>query len=135
MQVSTRPASIRRLLAAMLMVSTSALPLSGTAGAAMVPTTEAAIPSGSNADAARARLAAVLARPDLSVQLRGLGLSPEEAARRVAALDDGAAVDAAADLDRIPAGAGPLGVAVFILAVLIITDAIGLTRVFPFTRR
>jgi hypothetical protein len=129
------PASIRRLLAAILVISTGALPLSGTAGAAMVPTAEAAILAGAHADSARTRLAAAIARPELSAQLVALGLAPEEAARRVAALDDGAAIDAATGLDRVPAGAGILGVAVFVFAVLVLTDTLGITRIFPFRRR
>ena len=129
------PASIRRLLAAILVISTGALPLSGTAGAAMVPTAEAAIPAAANAEAARTRLAAAVARPDLSAQLVALGLAPEEAARRVAALDDSTAIDAATRLDRVPAGAGILGIAVFVFAVLVLTDSMGITRIFPFSRR
>jgi hypothetical protein len=129
------PFPIRRLLAALLVVSTSALPLSGMAGAAMLPTAEAAIPEDTTAGAARVRLAAAIARPDLSAQLTALGLAPDEAARRVAALDDSTAIDAAANLDRVPAGAGVVGVAVFVFAVLVITDAIGLTRIFSFIRR
>ena len=128
-------ASIRRLLAAVLMISIGALPMSGAATAAMVPTTDASSRAHSNADPARARLAAALARPDLSAQLEALGLTSDEAARRVAALDDATAIDAADRLDHMPAGAGLLGIAVFVFAVLILTDVIGLTRIFPFTRR
>lgn len=133
------PASIRRLLAAFLVISTSALPMSGTAGAAMVPTGDAAAsptaPTAPTPQVARARLAAALARPELSAQLVELGLAPEEAASRVAALDDITAVEAATALDRVPAGAGGFGIVVFVFAVLILTDVIGLTRIFPFTRR
>lgn len=128
-------ASIRRLLAALLMISIGALPMSGPASAAMVPTTDASSPAHANADPARTRLAAALARPDLAAQLEVLGLSSEEAAHRVAALDDATAMDAADRLDHMPAGGGLLGIAVFVIAVLILTDVIGLTRIFPFTRR
>lgn len=135
------PASIRRLLITFLVISTGALPMSGTAGAAMVPTGDAVAAGAAvgsmaaTAHLARARLASVLARPELSAQLVGLGLAPEEAARRIAALDDSTAIEAATDLDRVPAGAGLAGIAVFVFALLILTDVMGLTRIFPFTRR
>ena len=129
------PASIRRLLAAFLVISTGALPMSGTTGAAMVPTGDAAASAAPTPQVARARLAAALARPELSAQLVELGLAPEEAASRVAALDDITAIEAATALDRVPAGAGGFGIVVFVFAVLILTDVIGLTRIFPFTRR
>jgi hypothetical protein len=35
----------------------------------------------------------------------------------------------------MPAGAGALGIALFVFAVLILSDVVGLTRIFPFTRR
>jgi len=107
----------------------------------MVPTGEAAaleVPEATEAATARgarARLTAALARPELSAQLVGLGLAPDEAASRVAALDDTTAIEAATALDRVPAGAGGFGIVVFVFAVLILTDVIGLTRIFPFTRR
>lgn len=132
---SMMSAAIRRLLAALLMISIGTLPMSGAATAAMVPTADASSPLRAHADIARTRLAATLARPDLSARLEALGLPSDEAARRVAALDDATAIDAAERLDRLPAGAGALGIAVFVFAVLILTDAIGLTRIFPFTRR
>ena len=135
MGASTMGASIRRLLAALLMISIGALPMSGPASAAMVPTTAASSPAHANADFARTRLAAALARPDLSAQLEALGLTPDEAARRVAALDDATAIDAADRLDHMPAGGGLLGIAVFVFAVRILPEVIGLTRIFPFTRR
>lgn len=125
----------RRLLAALLALSLSALPMSGPATAAMVPTDDAPGRFRAEADTARTQLAATLARPDLAAQLVALGLGADEAARRVAALDDAAAIDAAGRLDRMPAGAGILGIAVFVFAALVLTDVLGLTRIFPFTRR
>ncbi len=128
------PSPIRRLLAAVLVIAFSALPLPGTAGAAMIPT-DAASPRTADGDIARTRLAAALARPALAEQLAALGLAPEEAARRVAALDDATAIDASAHLDRVPAGGAILGVVVFVVAVLFLTEALGITRIFSFARR
>ena len=127
--------SIRRLLAAILVIALSALPLPGTAGAAMVPTDDATSRRTADGDVARTRLAAALARPALAEQLAALGIAPEEAARRVATLDDSTAIDASAHLDRMPAGGAILGVAVFIIAVLVLTEVLGITRIFPFSRR
>ncbi|MGE5338534.1 MAG: PA2779 family protein, partial [Gemmatimonadota bacterium] len=37
-------------------------------------------------------------------------------------------------LDQLPAGGDAIGVIVFIFVLLLITDILGLTKVFPFTR-
>lgn len=129
------PSSIRRLLAASLVIATSALPLPGTAGAAMVPTNDAASLRTADGDIARTRLAAALARPALAGQLAALGIAPEEAARRVAALDDSTAINASADLDRVPAGGALVGVVVFVVAVFVLTEVLGITSVFRSLRR
>ena len=51
-----------------------------------------------------------------------------------AALDDQQVRELAARLDQMPAGAGVLGVIFAIFVILLVTDILGLTKVFPFTR-
>ena len=109
----------------------------GVARAGLVTTEE--VVSGAVADRDRARVAAYLAREDVRSQLRGLGVDPEEARSRVAALTDTEIRRIAGELDRMPAGGDGLGslvgAAVFVFLVLLITDIAGLTDVFPFVKK
>jgi hypothetical protein len=81
---------------------------------------------------------AFLQRQDVRDQLQTLGVSPSEAESRVAALSDAEVAKIAGSLPTDPAGEGALGIivgAVIIIAVvLLITDIVGLTSVYPFTR-
>ena len=67
-----------------------------------------------------------------------LGVDPEEARARVASLSDREIGQIAGQIDRLPAGQGVLvaliGAALFVFLVLLITDLLGLTHVFPFVR-
>ena len=50
-------------------------------------------------------------------------------------MTDAEAAHVAAQIDAAPAGAGDvIGAIVFIFLVLLITDLLGLTKIFPFTR-
>ncbi|GIX23606.1 MULTISPECIES: PA2779 family protein [Caldimonas] len=93
-------------------------------------------PAGSDAGAAsRERLMAELDRPELQAKLQDWGVSPEQARARVQALTDEEAQQLVARIDQAPAGAGDvLGAIVFIFVLLLVTDILGLTKVFPFTR-
>ena len=66
------------------------------------------------------------------------GVDPEEARARVASLSDREIGQIAGQIDRLPAGQGVLvaliGAALFVFLVLLITDLLGLTHVFPFVR-
>ncbi len=120
----------------MLALVLSSWPL-GTARAALV-TTEAAI-ARSEVATDRARVEAFVQRDDVRAQMVALGVDPLEASRRVAALSDDEVRTIAGHLDELPAGEGAvgalIGAAVFIFLVLLITDLLGLTNVFPFVRR
>ncbi|PPE66966.1 PA2779 family protein [Caldimonas caldifontis] len=85
-------------------------------------------------DASRERLAAALDRPELVAKLEQWGVTPEQARARVNALSDEEAQRLVAQIDEAPAGAGVLGALVFIFVLLLVTDILGLTKVFPFTR-
>jgi hypothetical protein len=119
----------RRSVAALLIVCTAGIGMPLPAQAGMVAT-EAAL----NVEA-RDRVAAVLARDDVQAALKARGVSPQDVAARVAAMTDEEAARVAAQLDRLPAGGNALiGAIVLIFLVLLITDILGLTKVFPFTR-
>ena len=85
---------------------------------------------------ARVRIAAALERPELQAQLRDLGISEAAAQARVAALTDQEGAGLANRIDSLPAGAdgGIIGALIFVFIVLLITDILGFTKIFPFTR-
>ncbi len=78
-------------------------------------------------------------RDDVQQQLTTLGVDPEEAARRVASLSDEEIQQIAGRLEELPAGEGGVGpivgAIVIIFLVLLVTDLLGLTDVFPFVKK
>lgn len=83
----------------------------------------------------REQLRAFLDRADVRVQLEAYGVSSEQAKRRVDALSDEEAEQLADCMTELPAGGdGLVGALVFIFVLLLVTDLLGLTKVFPFTR-
>lgn len=76
-------------------------------------------------------------RDEIQNQLISLGVGPDEAIARVEYLTDSEVEYLTAQIENAPAGAGVgtiVGAAVFIFIVLLITDILGLTRAFSFTR-
>lgn len=67
-------------------------------------------------------------------QLEANGVDAEDAAMRVASLSDQQVEQVHRRFEEMPAGAGALGVVVFIALVLMITDLVGYTDVYPFIR-
>ncbi|WP_140629923.1 PA2779 family protein [Methylibium rhizosphaerae] len=87
------------------------------------------------ADQARAQVNALLDRADVAQALAERGVSADQARARVAALSDFEVAHLAKTLDEAPAGASDiLGTIVFIFVLLLITDILGFTKIFPFTR-
>jgi hypothetical protein len=116
--------ALRRLVASLLILTT---------GMAAVPVQAAMLAANSGAD--HQRIAAALERDDVRAQLAAWGVSLDEARARVAALTDAEAADLAARIDALPAGGvDVLGVALVVFLVLLITDILGYTKIFPFTR-
>jgi Family of unknown function (DUF6627) len=70
--------------------------------------------------------------------LTRLGVDPKEAASRVASLSNEEIQQIAGRLDELPAGEGGIGFVVaailIIFLVLLITDLVGVTDVFPFVK-
>lgn len=83
----------------------------------------------------RGQLLGALAQEDVRAQLVALGVDPEQAAARVAALSDEELQLLAAQMDEMPAGGSVLGVVVFIFLVLLATDILGFTDIFPFVKK
>lgn len=123
-------------LCLLLLMSFVLLDLSLHSAKAGLITTEAVIEA-QQADENRDRVAAFLARDDVQRALVSQGVDPAEAKNRVAALSDAEVEKIAGQLDNLPAGAGVgsvVGAVVFIFIVLLITDILGFTNIFPFTR-
>lgn len=124
---------IARLLVLSLLLGN----LLGSPARAALISTEQAIATEHHLDA-RARVEALLAREDVRAELIGLGVDPEQAATRLARLNDAEIARIAGHLDSLPAGEGAIGAvvgaALFIFLVLLITDLLGLTDVYPFVR-
>ena len=88
--------------------------------------------------AARERVLAFVQREDVQTEMRSLGVDPGEAQRRVAALSDAEIARIAGRMDAMPAGEGVIGpivgAAVLVFVILLVTDLMCWTRVFPFTK-
>lgn len=105
------------------------------AQAAMVSSAQVAQTTGVNrAEQDRERVLATLARADVQDELIKRGVSPEEVKDRVAALTDEEVSLMAEQMDSAPAGGSIVGAIVLIFLVLLVTDILGFTKVYPFTR-
>jgi hypothetical protein len=82
----------------------------------------------------RAKITAFIDREDVLAQLQVKGVTAEEAKMRVAALTDDEAHKIAGKLDQMPAGGDVLSLLFTVFIVLLVTDILGFTKVFPFTR-
>jgi len=113
----------RRLVASLLIVAL-VLPLPTQAG--MVATQEALD---------RVRIASLIDRADVRAQLLAYGVDPTQLKARVAALTDAEAAELADRIDSLPAGGMSIvGAIVLVFLVLLLTDILGYTKIFPFTR-
>jgi hypothetical protein len=122
----------QRCTTSLLIASTALLGLPMAAQAGMVSSAESLV-STAPSDA-RAKLAALLAREDVRAGLAERGLSAEQAQDRVQALSDEEVATLAGRIDQAPAGGDILGILFTVFIVLLITDILGLTKVYPFTR-
>lgn len=105
------------------------------AQAAMISSAEVAQTTGVNrVEQDRERVLATLARADVQEELVKRGVNPEEVKDRVAALTDEEVSLMAEQMDSAPAGSGIIGAIVLIFLVLLVTDILGFTKVYPFTR-
>ncbi len=121
--------SISTLLACTMLLSS--LPMNAQAG--IVGTEETLAPRLEASLGDRARVDGFLAREDVQQALLSNGISPQAAAERVKAMSDAEVAELAGQVDQAPAG-GLIGAIVFVFLVLLLTDILGLTKVFPFTR-
>ena len=87
---------------------------------------------------ARAYITSVLAREDIQKALMARGIDPIEAQARADSLTDQEAIQFADTMEQLPAGGliGYLvGLAVLVFLVLLLTDILGFTDIFPFVKK
>lgn len=126
--------TIRRVFTAFLLGAFTFVGFTQSVQAALISTEQVA--AANAAQQQREVIAAALARPGVMAQLEQLGVDPQQARARVDALTDAEAEELAGQIDSLPAGgADIIGALVLIFLVLLVTDLLGLTRVYPFVRR
>ena len=88
---------------------------------------------------ARDYLNRILAREDVRASLIAQGIDPIEAKARVDSLSDAEVVSLADQIEELPAGGSALGIIVrallIVFIVLLITDILGYTDIFPFVKK
>ena len=116
----------------MLLISTPYQPLLAT----MVPT-EATIYKIKDQDA-RDHLKTLISKNDIKNALISQGIDPDEAKARVDNLSDSEVIEVAGKIEQLPAGGGVfgalIGAALIVFLVLLLTDILGYTDVFPFVK-
>jgi hypothetical protein len=107
------------------------LPLQST-HAGLVGTDKVAVSAQSQPE--RERIRTFLDREDVRNELQTQGVDVNTAKARVDALTDEEVQKVAGRLDKMPAGGEIIGILFTIFVILLVTDILGFTKVFPFTR-
>jgi hypothetical protein len=102
------------------------------ANAALVGTE--AVVSAAQAQQDRERVLNTLNRDDVKAQLVARGVDPAQVQTRLESLTDEEVQTLAVKMDQLPAGGDGLGLLVFLFIVLLITDILGFTNIFPFVK-
>ncbi len=124
--------NFKRLIASLLIASITFAGFPLTAQAAIVSTDE--VIAADVLTAQRERVSAFLARDDVSKALQVQGVSSQAATDRVKAMSDAEVAQLAGRIDQAPAGGEVIEVLFLVFIILLVTDIMGLTKVFPFTR-
>lgn len=124
--------TFKRLMASTLIVSMTwaGVPMSAHAG---IVSTDAVVNPVSNEDA-RQQVQQFLDREDVQQALQAQGVSAEAAKMRVQSMTDAEVQQLAGRVSHAPAGGDVLGLLFTVFVILLVTDILGLTKVFPFTR-
>ncbi len=80
----------------------------------------------------RAAVATALERGDVRDALLGYGVDPAQVQARVDSLSADEVHTLAQNIEQLPTGGDALGLLLFVFVLLLITDILGLTHVFPF---
>ena len=124
----------KRMMSLVLAASITGAGFVQTAQATLIGTEQVARAAAVQGEA-HARALDMLQRADVIEALSARGVDVQQARERVASLTDDEAARLNYALDHAPAGGNDvLGTIVFIFVLLLITDILGFTRIFPFTR-
>jgi hypothetical protein len=93
-----------------------------------------AVVNAAQAQQDRERLRQVLNRDDVKAELLARGVDPSQVQARIDSLTDQEVQSLSGKIDQLPAGGDGLGLLVFIFIVLLITDILGFTNIFPFVK-
>ncbi|TAK72972.1 MAG: hypothetical protein EPO19_00110 [Betaproteobacteria bacterium] len=102
------------------------------AHAELVPTYR--LTAANQSESARQKLERYLRREDMRAGLERNGVDPAAAKARVDALADEDVAAIAGKIDSLPAGGEIIGALVFIFVLLLVTDILGFTKIYSFTR-
>ena len=104
--------------------------------AALITTAEvAAAESATGALTDRALVMQVLQRAEVQARMQALGIAPDVAVERVAALSDEEVSSLWRNIETAPAGGNDvLVIALVVFLVLLLTDILGYTQIFPFVK-
>jgi hypothetical protein len=105
--------------------------------AALIPTEVAS--DSAKVALARENIKNFMARQDSQNLLIAKGISPEEAKARIDSLTDAEVLMVSQHIESMPAGGNAVGIIVgailLVFIILLITDLLGLTNVFPFVKK
>jgi hypothetical protein len=122
-----------RIISRLLIASVLSLGLPfQSAYAGLVGTDKVAVSVQSESE--RERIRTFLDREDVRNELQAQGVDVNTAKARVDALTDEEVQKVAGKLDRMPAGGDIIGILFTVFVILLVTDILGYTKVFPFTR-
>ena len=126
----------KRILTSVLISSLVFSGMAQAAPTALISTEQAAaVTQATPRSEAHAQLRATLDRADLAAMLQARGVSTDEMRARVDALTDAEAQQMLTQIDQAPAGSSDIvGVLFTVFIILLVTDILGVTKVFPFTR-
>lgn len=125
--------SFKKIVSTGLIICMTAAGLPFSAQARMVATEEITAPAFTQS-ASREAVNQFLMRDEVRQAMLGQGVTPQAALERVAAMSDGEVAQLAGRIEQAPAGGDVLGILFTVFIVLLVTDIMGLTKVFPFTR-
>jgi uncharacterized protein DUF6627 len=120
---------VNRTIACALIVSIIGLGMPSSSMAGIVATDEV------RGDLKRDQVTSFLERSEVRDRMQALGVDPDAARGRVAALSDDEVASLANQLDQLPAGGSDVLTAVVVVfLILVILDLLGITNIFPFTK-
>ena len=101
--------------------------------AGMVTTTD--IVNDETVLAEKQRLTQLLSSENVKSQLVSMGVDPEDAKMRLDNMTDQEIIAFSSGMNEMEAGSGVLELAVFVFLVLLVTDLLGYTDIFPFVKK